>query len=143
MDKNSKQLKGRCFVNPIMNGFVMNNVLMNDCFDLLCGDVGVPDPIRPDHENRSLVADSQAVNLASENNSLWTVAVLKPKFLDESFEFIPRRQARIRIAAFGFRGSGAKQQMVADPLNAHAASAANGTRVVPRFTCSRTAMRAH
>ena len=85
----------------------------------------------------------QAVNLASENNSLWTVAVLKPKFLDESFEFIPRRQARIWITAFGFRGSGAKQQMVADPLNAHAASAANGTRVVPRFTCSRTAMRAH
>ena len=126
-----------------MNGFVMNNVLMNDCFDLLGGDAGVPDPIRPDHEDRSLVADSQAVNLASENNSLWTVAVFKPKFLDESFEFIPRRQARIWITAFGFHGSGAKQQMVADPLNAHAASAANGTRVVPRFTCSRTAMRAH
>ena len=130
-------------MNPILNRFVVNNVLMNDCFDLVGGDIGVPDPIRPDHEDRSLVADSQAVNLASENNSLWTVAVLKPKFLDESFEFIPRRQARIWIAAFGFRGRGAKQQRVADPLNAHAASAASGTRVVPRFTCSRTAMRAH
>ena len=130
-------------MNPIMNGFVMNNMLMNDCFDLLGCDAGVPDPIRPDHEDRSLVADSQAVNLASENNAFRTVAVLKPSFLDESFEFIPRRQARLRITAFGFRGRGAKQQMVADPLNAHAASAANGTRVVPRFTCSRTAMRVH
>lgn len=65
-------------MNPIMNGFVMNNVLMNDCFDLLGGDAGVPDPIRPDHEDRSLVADSQAVNLASENNAFRTVAVLKP-----------------------------------------------------------------
>ena len=30
------------------------------------------------HEDRSLVADSQAVNLASENNAFRTVAVLKP-----------------------------------------------------------------
>ena len=83
-------LKGGFFEDPLLDGFLIENVLNNDWFDLVCSDVGVPDSIRPDQENRSLFADSQAVNLASQDDSFRSITVLKSKLLDQSFEFIPR-----------------------------------------------------
>lgn len=83
-------LKGGFFEDPLLDGFLIENVLNNDWFDLVCSDVGVPDSVRPDQENRSPFADSQAVNFASQDHSLRSITALKAKLLNQSFEFIPR-----------------------------------------------------
>ena len=86
-----RALKARCFDDPLLNGLFVDDVLVNDLVDFFCGDLGVPDAIWPYQENRAFLADSQAVNFASENHSFRSILVFESKLLDESFQFIPGR----------------------------------------------------
>ena len=66
--------------------------------------------------------------------------------MDPSLESLPTGGTDLWITALGFRWCGAEQQVMAYSLAhplAHAASDALAMRFVPRFTCSRTAWRAH
>ena len=58
-------LKGSCFVDPFLNWFLLDDVLIDDAFDLVDRDIGVPDSVWPNQKNRSFFADPQAVNFAS------------------------------------------------------------------------------
>ena len=44
-------LEGSCFVNPLLHRFLLDDVLINDAFDLGDRDIGVPDSIWPNQKN--------------------------------------------------------------------------------------------
>ena len=88
-------------------------------------------------------AHPEAIRFAAQNNPLRTFRVFEIQCSNNVFQFSPGLSSDCWIAALGFGGGCAEQQVMADQSRIHAAIAVNGTRVVPRFTCSRTAMRAH
>ena len=58
-------LERSCFINPLLHRFLLDDVLINNAFDLVDRDIGVPDSVWPNQENRTFFADPQAVNFAS------------------------------------------------------------------------------
>ena len=52
-------------MDPLLNGLLIDDVLLNDLLDPFSCDFGVPDAVRPNQENGAFLADSQAVNFAS------------------------------------------------------------------------------
>ena len=127
------------FINPLLNGLIVNDVPVKNRLHLVCGDVCVPNAFRPNHQNWPAFAHPQTVNFAAENDSFWALLILEPHLPHEALQRIPGFESCGWIAALRFGGCGAEQQVMAD----QAATAAIDIRWVPRATCSRTARRAH
>ena len=131
-------LSQRCGLqDPLLDRSSLNHVLIeNDRNPFRC-DTSIPDAIRPDQQDWALIADSQAISLAAQDDSLFPSGIFEVKLADLSLESVPACSPDQGVTTLGFDRCGAEQQVMADQL-IHAASDGPSIRLVPRFTCSRT-----
>ncbi|WP_392346047.1 hypothetical protein [Parasynechococcus sp.] len=106
------------FYNPFFNRLLANDMFFNDSFDAVGRNISVPNPIWPDQKNRPSFAHPEAICFAAQNNPLQAFRVFEIQFTNNALEFIPGLCPKRRIAAFGFAGGCAEQEVMADSLHA-------------------------
>ena len=125
--------------HPVFAGTSTDHMLFEDASNPFRRDPSIPDAIWPDQQHRALVTNPQAVSFAAQDHPAWPVRSLQCQLSHSKFQSLPAGCAEGRITAFRLGGCCTEQQVVTD----HAAMAVSGSRLVPRATCSRTAVRAH